>query len=67
MSERDDSCLFPDTSIYSAKADDVRKQLRQIEVELSHLKFCWFGEKRRYKAKLKAQKRILKYRLPFLH
>ena len=67
MSERDDSYLFPDTSIFEAKADDVRIKIRQIEGELSRLKFCWFGEKRRYKAKLKAQKKFLKYRLPFLH
>lgn len=42
---------------------DVRKQVRQIEEDLSHLKFCWFGEKRRYKTKLEAEKTILQNHL----
>lgn len=42
---------------------DVRTQIRQIDEELSHLKFCWFGEKRRYKAKLKKQKKMLEFLL----
>ena len=67
MSERDDRNLFSDASLIGAKPDDVRKQLRQIEEELSHLKFCWFGEKRRYKDKLKARKKTLKSLLLFLH
>lgn len=58
MSEREDSLWFPD--IFEPKPEDVRKKVRQIEEELSHLKFCWFGEKRRYKAKLKEQKKVLK-------
>ena len=41
----------------------VRKQVRQIEEDLSNLRFCWFGEKRRYKNSLQAEHSILQNRL----
>lgn len=42
---------------------ELRKQIRQIEDDLSQLKWCWFGEKRTYKNKLKAEQALLQNQL----
>ena len=42
---------------------ELRKQVQQIEEDLSYLKWCWFGEKRICKNKLKAEQTILQNQL----
>lgn len=51
-------------SLVKAEMEEIERQIRQIDEELSGLNFCWFGEKRRYKNTLKKRRANLKKRLP---
>lgn len=62
MSER----YYPSDLPYNllkAEIEEIRRQIGQIDKELSSLGFCWFGEKRRHKNALKKRRANLKQQL----
>lgn len=63
MSERWYVCDLP-YDLVKAEMEEIERQIRQIDEELSGLSFYWFGEKRRYKNTLKKKRANLKKRLP---
>lgn len=62
MSER----YYPSDLPYDllkAEIEEIKRQIGQIDKEISGLGFCWFGEKRRRKNALKIRRSNLEMRL----